>query len=93
MTITVGKLGRIRLKGGDLASLRRRVFVRDRWLCRECGRGCGWVTGHLAHIVSRGAGGSDTEANTRLLCAECHMKEHNCHGKPLPAKPHPPAEL
>ena len=72
----VGNLGRIRLKGPALEALRRRVFLRDKWTCRECGAICGWASGHLAHIISRGAGGSDTEENTRLLCAECHDKEH-----------------
>jgi 5-methylcytosine-specific restriction endonuclease McrA len=79
----VGKTGRIRLKGPALEALRRRVFTRDKWCCCICGEPCGWVSGHLAHIQSRGAGGSDTEENTRLLCAECHMKSHNCGGKPL----------
>ena len=73
----VGNLGRTRLKGLALALLRRRVFLRDKWTCQKCGCICGWVSGQLAHIISRGAGGSDTEENTRLLCAECHGKEHN----------------
>jgi 5-methylcytosine-specific restriction endonuclease McrA len=77
------KPGIIRLKGPAMAILRRRVFVRDRWCCQACGMSCSWVTGHLAHIVSRGAGGPDTPENTRLLCGECHMKEHNCGGRPL----------
>ena len=79
----VGKTGRLRLKGEALARLRRRVFTRDRWTCQVCGEVCGWTSGHLAHKVSRGAGGSDTEENTRLLCPTCHMKEHNCGGRPL----------
>ena len=72
-----GKLGRLRLKGKALESLRRRVFERDGWHCRECLVGCSWDSGHLAHIISRGAGGSDTEDNTRLLCGDCHHAEHN----------------
>jgi len=72
-----GNLGRIRLKGEALTALRRRVFERDGWKCCECGRGCSWATGHLAHIIGRGRGGSDTEENTRLLCGDCHHAEHN----------------
>jgi len=87
--VTVGKLGRIRLKGDALAALRRRVFLRDKWACQNCGAICGWASGHLAHYKSRGAGGSDTEENTRLLCADCHQKSHNCGGKPLPSKHQP----
>ena len=77
----VGKTGRLRLKGQALEDLRRRVFTRDGWMCCECGRVCSWTSGHLAHIQSRGAGGSDTEENTRLLCGDCHRAEH---GNPLP---------
>ena len=85
-----GKLGRIRLKGKPLADLRRQCFTRDGWACVECGVGVSWVSGHMAHIKSRGAGGSDVLENVRTLCGGpdgCHMKEHNCGGKPLPAKP------
>jgi 5-methylcytosine-specific restriction endonuclease McrA len=81
----IGKTGRLRLKGEALAALRRRVFTRDKWCCCVCGEPCGWVSGHLAHIQSRGAGGSDTEENTRLLCAFCHDAEH--HPKAVPPKP------
>ena len=76
-----GKLGRIRLKGKALEELRRSVFVRDGWKCSNCWKPCSWTSGHLAHIQSRGAGGSDTEANVRLLCGDCHRAEH---GNPLP---------
>ena len=77
----VGKTGRLRLKGQALADLRRRVFTRDGWRCAICFTACSWTSGHLAHIQSRGAGGSDTEENTRLLCGDCHRAEH---GNPLP---------
>ena len=84
--VTVGKTGRIRLKGEALVALRRRVFLRDKWTCQECGAICGWASGHLAHIQSRGAGGSDVLSNVLTKCADCHMKEHNCGGRPLPRK-------
>jgi 5-methylcytosine-specific restriction endonuclease McrA len=77
------KPGIIRLKGPAMAQLRWRVFCRDGWVCQVCGKICGWDTGHLAHIVSRGAGGPDTMENTRLLCAGCHHNSHNSGGKPL----------
>jgi 5-methylcytosine-specific restriction endonuclease McrA len=82
----VGKTGRLRLKGKAMDALRWRVFQRDRWQCQECGRECSWEAGHLAHIKSRGAGGSDTEENTRLLCMACHQAEH--HPKAVPRKPY-----
>lgn len=84
--VRVGKLGIVRLKGAALMNLRYRVFVRDLYHCRDCGMPCTWESGHMAHIISRGAGGSDSEDNCRLLCMSCHVKEHNCGGKPLPAK-------
>ena len=80
MSVRIGKTGTIRVDGRDMEALRRFVFVRDKWMCRECGAVCSWVTGHLAHIKSRGAGGSDTPDNTRLLCGDCHRHEHQ-HGR------------
>jgi 5-methylcytosine-specific restriction endonuclease McrA len=83
-----GKLGRIRLRGEALADLRRACFTRDGWTCCDCPRRVSWATGHMAHIKSRGAGGSDVLDNVRTLCADCHAKEHNCGGHPCPPKPH-----
>jgi 5-methylcytosine-specific restriction endonuclease McrA len=85
-----GKLGITRLYGEAMTALRRFVFNRDKWICQKCGAPCSWASGHLAHIVSRGAGGSDTPENMRLLCSDCHTgnrSEHNCGGKPLPRRP------
>lgn len=90
-----GKLGIVRLFGASMTDLRRRVFNRDKFLCQWCeddGQICGKIVawegpnaGHLAHIVGRGAGGSDTEENTRTLCAYHHLvSEHN--PKSVPAK-------
>jgi 5-methylcytosine-specific restriction endonuclease McrA len=74
----VGKTGRIRLKGKALEELRIAVFQRDAFRCSECDRSVTWESGHLAHIISRGAGGSDTMENTRVLCSTCHLVgEHN----------------
>lgn len=79
------KPNRIRLKGAAKTALRRRVFERDGWRCKQCDRPCSWASGHLAHIVSVGAGGSDTEENTELLCADCHLV--GCHNpKSVPRK-------
>jgi 5-methylcytosine-specific restriction endonuclease McrA len=35
--------------------------------------------GHLSHIVSRGAGGSDSTDNIFVLCTRCHQAQHT-HG-------------
>jgi hypothetical protein len=82
-----GKLGRIRLKGKALERLRRDCFERDGWKCTcGCERGVSWATGHMAHIQSRGAGGSDMLENVRTMTGECHAISHNCGGKPVPSK-------
>ena len=79
-----GKLGIIRLKGPALAALRRARFTMDRWKCVDCGRPVSWASGHLAHIVGRGAGGSDTMENTRTKCDDCHLVGEHC-PKSVPA--------
>lgn len=81
----VGKLGRVRLKGDDLEALRLERFDLDRWRCVDCRRIVrddvpDWAANkaHLAHMIGRGRGGSDTIANTRTKCGECHFRhEHN----------------
>lgn len=78
----------VRLKAQAMRELRFEVFRRDGWKCVDCGVPVRWDgigAGHLAHIRSRGAGGSDTLSNTRLLCSACHRGEHNG-GKIIPGK-------
>lgn len=70
---TPGHLGIVRLMGDQLASLRADCFLRDNFLCQECGRKVTWKMGHMAHIVGRGRGGSDEITNVRTLCGICHM--------------------
>ena len=87
MPVTVSDiLGIIRsLTGDDLTALRRECMRRDDWHCVECGRPVSdrvpeWADNraHMAHIVSRGAGGSDTLENVRTLCKRHHsVGEHN----------------
>ena len=95
--VRVGKTGRIRLTGRALTELRQACFCRDKFLCRECGRMVAWdvadaergfgiPVGEMAHIQSRGAGGSDILENVRTLCPKCHRDEHNAGGKPCPKK-------
>ncbi len=82
-----GKTGRIRLKGEALAMLRRACFTRDGWRCVACFRRVSWASGQMAHIKSRGSGGSDALENVQTMCAEHHALSHNCNGEPLPRKP------
>ena len=78
-----GKLGIVRLWGAAVGKLRNDCFERDQFKCQECGRGVSPHTfegaqdhADMAHIIGRGAGGSDTLDNVRTLCHECHMIEH-----------------
>ena len=75
----------IRLKGEALEALRMFVYRRDGATCQDCGRMLlydhPWVLHpdryHLAHIKSRGAGGSDTAENCLAKCSGCHStKDH-----------------
>ena len=84
--VRVGRVtGKVRLSGEALERLRIERWHYDRGYCQEC-----TVATHfrarwdgdphaydMAHIVSRGAGGSDTLDNVRTLCHRCHMAEHN----------------
>src|ERR1700677_4667256 len=55
---TIGKLGRVRLRGKKLEQLRRDCFERDGYRCMcGCKQPVTWEDGDMAHIVSRGAGG------------------------------------
>jgi 5-methylcytosine-specific restriction endonuclease McrA len=89
---TIGKTGRVRLRGKKLEALRRECFERDGFHCRckyperGCGELCGWEYDDMAHIVSRGAGGSDEITNVLTMKHWHHLDTHNCGGKPLPPK-------
>jgi 5-methylcytosine-specific restriction endonuclease McrA len=82
--IHTGKLGIVRLTGPDLAKLRRDCWERDKGLCQNCGIPTLYnarfdgdpIAYDMAHIRSRGAGGSDVLENTQALCHSCHMKKH-----------------
>jgi 5-methylcytosine-specific restriction endonuclease McrA len=77
--------GRIRLKGKALEDLRLKRFWRDNETCRKCGERVYFTARFdgdpqaydMAHIVSRGAGGSDVIGNVETWCHRCHMRFHN----------------
>lgn len=92
MPSVTGRLGITRLTGDDLTQLRTDCFVRDKFRCTECGRRVSpfvpeWADNraHMAHIVGRGAGGSDCLSNVTTKCKDCHsVREHS--PKAVPAK-------
>lgn len=76
--------GNVRLQAKELGELRKAVLKRDKMRCQECGEAVSdrypaWHPrkAEMAHIRSRGAGGSDNLANLKLLCHECHQRQHN----------------
>ena len=77
----VYKSGRIRLTGSDLADLRFACWRRDGGRCVRCNVAVSDYTllnkYDMAHIKSRGAGGSDVLENVKTLCHQCHMREHS----------------
>ncbi len=83
--IKTGKLGIVRCTGKDMAKLRSDCWHRDGGLCQECGESTYWhprydgdpLAYDMAHIKSRGAGGSDVLENVRVECHSCPI------GRPL----------
>ena len=75
-----------RLDADGMTKLRMQRFGMDDFRCQhvtshglafvKCMAQVTWLTGHLAHIKSRGAGGHDTIENTYTCCAEHHMTFH-----------------
>lgn len=64
--------------GGERATIsprtRARVFERDGFRCRRCGRGpSDGVTLHCDHVVARSRGGSGGDTNLQTLCSDCNL--------------------
>ena len=91
-----------RLKGEELAELRRQCFYRDKYRCQHivergiyglvnfiCGEHVTWESGHMAHIVSRARGGMDRLDNVVTKCGRCHIGIEHAYG-PSGVKPCPP---
>jgi hypothetical protein len=90
----VGKAtGTVRLVGADRSALKDRVYLRCNGFCeirKECrGQYVPFKDGHLFHVLGVGAGGADTEENTKYSCPACHNIWH-AYGKsgqkPVPRK-------
>ena len=53
---------------------RTRIFERDGFRCRRCGRGPDdGVALHCDHVVPRAAGGLSDDANLQTLCVDCNL--------------------
>jgi hypothetical protein len=83
---------RIRLNGKEMGILRQNVCYRAQGQCENsvteqqerCPARINWITGELAHIVSRGRGGSDTMENCLFVCRECHFNDTRNRKKLVP---------
>lgn len=64
----------------DLAQPRPHRIVNEAVLAQARRQPCGWCgkppPSHCMHVVSRGAGGSDTPENTLGGCLRCHAAQH-----------------
>lgn len=70
---------------------RANVYLRYRESCVDCKRHVRWESGYFdsMHLHHKRGGSNRSDwslENLVTLCLECHMKRHNCGGKPLPAK-------
>jgi len=83
---------KVRLSGPEMGELRQNVFARSEGRCENsisperdrCPARIYWGSFHLAHIVSRGRGGSDSRENTLACCPECHFEDTRNRKKLLP---------
>jgi hypothetical protein len=72
---------KIRLGPAGMHQLREDTLYRSGLRCensidgKRCPRRINWMNFHLAHIVSRGRGGSDVLANVLACCQECHWED------------------
>lgn len=68
------------LKREDILAQRRRVWERDKSICRKCKRRVDWENGEMHHVLSKGKGGSDDLSNLEWRCgrfvSDCHTAEH-----------------
>lgn len=72
---------KVRLNGSEMAKLRQDAFERSGGQCensiegQRCTRRITWLNSNLAHIESRGRGGSDTLWNVLMTCLDCHEND------------------
>jgi hypothetical protein len=64
----------VRVNSADWKNLRKKVYERDGWHCKTCGKHCGKdIQAH--HIVPFRISQDDSMDNLITLCNVCHMKE------------------
>jgi 5-methylcytosine-specific restriction endonuclease McrA len=56
---------------------RKRVFLRDLYLCQYCSRALLAKQATIDHIVPRALGGKDSFSNCVTACSDCNLKKAN----------------
>ena len=71
-----GKSASERGYGPKWRKTRKRILIRDSYLCQECKRG-GIVTlaREVDHVLNKAAGGSEEDSNLESICITCHKKK------------------
>ena len=85
---------KVRLNGSEMKELRQNAFYRASGQCENAPFGDAqksrcpvriyWTNFHLAHIESRGRGGSDTLENVLACCPDCHFEDTRNRRKLVP---------
>ena len=58
--------------------LRKEVFKRDNYTCKECGaKKSEGATLHIDHIIPISKGGTDELSNLQTLCSDCNLNKSN----------------
>jgi len=64
-----------RLRERALRDLRARIFERDEYKCRSCGRQLTRFTATLDYIKPAAEGGEESEGNLLTVCVDCNAQE------------------
>lgn len=68
-----GKSRHERGYGSEWDKRRKRIMVRDGYLCQTCKRAGLTVRAHqVDHIINKASGGTDEDGNLEAICRECH---------------------
>ncbi|QIX19544.1 HNH endonuclease [Burkholderia multivorans] len=62
-----------RLTGETGVKQRRRIRLRDKYVCQKCGIAV--RVGEVDHIIPLEQGGTNDDGNLHLLCIDCHRKK------------------
>lgn len=57
-------------------SVRKFVFKRDNFTCKDCKKNCDEVKLTIDHIIPLSRGGSNDISNLQTLCSFCNQSKH-----------------